>query len=162
MRPGENDDKAAANDFTIVILGSTVVCRSDKMAFGTALLVDHLLSLIEHVFPLSRASNNLDIVDVARSCFHDIVRKRFGIIACSVRDTGVDSITIIGVSIFVEGNADEGVRRYVLIAPSFDFFDETVPVIVVSLHDFEDWSAHFVAPLDEEHELVVACSDVLG
>ena len=131
------------------------------MAFLTTFSsIDLVLCLLEQFIPLSRASNDLMVINHTVNGIW-LLREILWVIACTVRDASVDPFTGILVSIFEEGDTDEQVRWDIFVQPITDLNDELMPVSVVSLQYREARSSMCIVSLCEPHELVVAAANVL-
>ena len=131
------------------------------MTFLPTCGVDLGICLLEQFVPLSRASNDLMVVNCAANTVW-LLREIRRSITCTVRDASVDSFADVLVSIFEEGNTDKQMRWDIFVQPIDDLGDELIPVSVIPLQDLEAWSSVCIVSLCEPYELVVGAANVLG
>jgi hypothetical protein len=124
------------------------------MTFLTTVSVDLGFCFLEHIIPLSGASNNVHFVHslaFGSLVFGEIIR----ILACTVRDASVDSSLALFVFIMEERDTNQHVRWNIFVKPISGLVSELGPISIVSLDNFKAWGSSGIGTLCKPYELVV-------
>ena len=134
--PGENDDHST--------IAGAIICRSNNMAFLTAFFVDQGFGLGEHIFPLSSACDDLEIVQsFALSSL--VLGKVSWAWTSAVGDCNVDSFAFVGMGILKKWHTQKLVRWNELGEPCLCLIDEYRPLLVFPSESLDTWETFGVS-----------------